>query len=196
MEIFSSSSFIVQRMPVRLFSSLPHRATLLLEIPVGESRRSWPIASRVQAVPDVRAWAFWGGRHLIRSHHQLPDGSMCAYLPVQGLYGVTPLYQIAGMCICWIAKCLYNQAFDRWPGLQHYGALEMRFRDRPDEFCGCGKRKLYGDCCRPVIEATPWRDLLLSTVGARMNYARTLRSQSRPAYPWSWSVLGESTALP
>lgn len=190
-EIFSSSSFVLQRIPVRLFSSLPHRATLVLEIPRCASRQAWPIASRVRMVPDVRAWAFWDGQSLIRSHHQLPDGSMCAYMPVQGLFGVTPLYQIVGMCICWIGKCLYNQAFDRWPGPQHYGPLEMRLRDRRDEFCGCGKKQRYAACCRTAIEAAPFRDLLAASFAARMTYGSLLRMQKRLAYPWSWSVLGE-----
>lgn len=195
-EIFSSSRFVVQRIPVRLFASLPHRATLVLEIPLCASRQAWPAASRVKFVPDVRAWAFWGGQRLIRSHHQLPDGSMCAYMPIQGLLGVTPLYQIAGMCICWIGKCLYNQAFDRWPGPQHYGALQMRLRDRPDEFCGCGKKQRYGACCRATVQAAPVRDLLMGALADRMTYGRLLRLQGRPAYSWSWSVLGGSTAEP
>lgn len=189
-EVFSSSSFIVQRIPVRLFSSLPHRATLVIEIPRCATRRKWTITSRVEVIPDIRAWAFWEENTLIRSHHQLFDGSMCAYIPVQGLLGVTPLHEIVGMCICWIGKCLYSQAFDRWPGPQHYGRLAMRFRDRPEEFCGCGGRLRYRSCCRAVVEATPMRELFMGSVAARMEYAGQLRRQNRPSYPWSWSVLG------
>lgn len=202
--IFSSSSFVVQSIPIRLFSSLPYRATLLLEIPRGERTRRVrpPLAgpsfdhpecgprARAQFVPDVRAWAFWGGQSLIRSHHQLADGSMCAYMPGQGLRGVTPLYQIAGMCICWVGKCLYNQAFDRWPGLQHYGSLAMRLRDRPHEFCGCGANRRYGCCHRPAVEAASMRELIMGSTFERMIYARELRWQYRPHYPWSWPVPG------
>lgn len=200
--VFSSSSFVVQSLPIQLFSSLPYRATLILEIPRCERTRRVrpPLAGpsfenpesanrpRAQFVPDVRAWAFWNGRDLIRSHHQLADGSMCAYMPGQGLLGVTHLYQIAGMCICWIAKCLCCQAFDRWPGPQHYGAFAMRLRDRPKEFCGCGGTRAYGCCHRAAVQATPIRDLLLASLGERMTYARELRWQNRLHYPWSWPV--------
>lgn len=202
--LFSSSGFVVQSIPIRLFSSLPYRATLLLEIPRCERTRRVrpPFAgpafdhpesgpgARAQFVPDVRAWALWGGQDLVRSHHQLADGSMCAYMPGQGLLGVTPLYQIAGMCICWIGKCLYNQAFDRWPGPQHYGGLAMRLRDRAGEFCGCGRERRYGCCHRSLIEATPWRELIAASMFDRITYARELRWQSRPHYEWSWAVPG------
>ena len=202
--IFSSSSFVVQSIPIRLFSSLPYRATLILEVPRGErNHRGRPPLpgpsfvhpecgprARSQFVPSVRAWAFWGGKTLIQSHHQLADGSMCAYMPGQGLLGVTPLYEIAGMCICWIAKCLYNQTFDRWPGPQHYGSLAMRIRDRPREFCGCGGSQQYGCCHRAAVEAAPLRELFMAAAFERMTYARELRWQGRLHYPWSWPVPG------
>lgn len=203
-EVFSSSSFVVQSVPVRLFASLPHTATLFLEIPRGERiRRVRPRLSgfslepsevsfgvRAQFVPDVRAWAFWSDQRLIRSHHQLADGSMCAYMPAQGLLGVTSLYDIAGMCICWIGKCLYYQAFDRWPGPQHYGGLVMRLRNRLDEFCGCGGRKRYGCCHRAQLQATPLRQLFEASILDRMTYAREVRWQNRPDYSWSWRLPG------
>jgi hypothetical protein len=188
--IFNSSSFVIQRIPIRLFSSLPYTASLVLEIPRVPFFPSPMRPLRAQSVPDVRAWAFWGDQRAIASHHQLPDGSMCAYFPDQGRLGVTRLYEIVGMCICWVAKCLCNQVFDRWPGPQHYGQLAMRLRDRPDEFCGCGRQQRYGQCHRAEVEATPFRDLLMASLGGNMMYARELRSQNRLHYAWSRQVPG------
>jgi hypothetical protein len=190
--IFSSSSFVVQSIPIRLFSSLPYRARLFLEIPRVPFflHPECDPRERARSVPDVRAWAFWGGQSLIRSHHQFPDGSMCAYMPFQGLLGAVPLHEIAGMCICWVGKCLYNQVFDCWPGPQHYGSLAMRLRDRPKEFCGCGANRRYEFCHRSAVERAPLRELFMQSMSDRMTYARDLRSQHRPQHSWSRSVPG------
>jgi len=201
--ISSSPSFVVTSLPVRLFRSLPFQAQLILEVPIGRRRIRPPLPGfsfenngefgnrvRVQAVPDVRAWAFWTNESPIRSHHQFPDGSICAYMPNQGLLGFRHLYEIVGMCITWIGKCVFDTVYDRWPGPQHYGPLAMRRRDRSDEYCGCGRSKRYADCCREWVRSAPIRDLLLAEAFGHMTYARELRWQSRPHYPWSSMVAG------
>lgn len=209
---FSSSDFGTIEIPVRLFESLPLRAKLFLEVPLSirsmpprprrgyahdadlneiefcfglegwvGSANAWCVGQ--QLVPDVRAWALWERGDLITSHHQNPDHSICAYMPAQGLLGMRSLLQIAGMCITWIGKVVHEQLLGFWPGPQHYGALQMRLRDRPREFCGCGKIARYAICCRPRVMATPARLLTHESLHSRLLYGWELRVQSRPVAP-------------
>jgi hypothetical protein len=193
---YSSSRFLGLSLPVGLFANLPFRARLEMEIPLFDRRqltrpfRPWtfPLMRMGPVVPDVRAWAFWtGGDHagsrLIRSHHQYPDLGICACMPEEWVLGVHSLRDYVAFCILWIAKSLHEREFGFYPGLQHYGPLARVRRNRPQEYCGCGKPQRYGVCCRDpdiaMSQYARWFDAWL----ARTVYLTDLAWQGRDARP-------------
>ena len=98
-------------------------------------------------VPPIRAWAWWADGIRVRSHHENPDTCICACKPED--WGLGRAFEDYIMyCACWVAKALHEKLLDRWPGAQHYPASTRLIRDRVDEYCGCGGRDLYDDCCR------------------------------------------------
>lgn len=193
--VSSSPSAAVVEIPVGLFRPLPFRAKLTLEIPLLPrellTRKFVPATSDTlirtpampSSVPDVRAWAKWGGGMLyggvITSHHQNPDGAICACMPGQWTLGVNQLVDYVGFCIVWIGKVLHEREIGFWPGKQHFGPLGRVRRNRPLEYCGCGGELRYKDCCEPRdSRSTPyklWHDAQLG----RWQYLAELRWQKR-----------------
>ena len=133
--------------PVRLFASLPYRAVLYLEISTSwdEWRVRYP--EKGLLVPPIRAWAWWTDGIRVRSHHENPDTCICACKSEDWGLG-RALEDYIMYCTCWIAKVLHERLLGRWPGAQHYPAWIRMTRNRVDEYCGCGKRALYRDCCK------------------------------------------------
>lgn len=196
--IARSSDTTVLDIPVGLFSGLPFRAALTLEIPTKDrdrltgSSHAVPWDSRMirafgpSPVPDVRAWARWATGPLagpsITSHHQNPDRAICACMPGQWTLGVNLLVDYVGMCVTWIGKVLHEREIGFWPGPQHYPAGSRMMRNRRDEFCGCGKRKKYRDCCLSAdLKLTPY-ELWWDSYLASTQYFSELTWQGRQTY--------------
>lgn len=171
-------------MQVQLFEELPLGARLLLEVPLAERTRLSRPSVLPTPVPDVRAWAVWEGGpshgRVVRSHHQNPEGAICACMPHEWLLGVHPLRDYAAFCVLWTAKLLHEQWFGRYPGQQHYHAFARVQRDRQDEYCGCGGMNSYAACCRESdrreATLTHWRNAKLASA----QYLRELAAQRRP----------------
>ena len=192
----SSSGFVHVGMPLTLFDSLPYRAHLLLEVPtLSRAERTSSVINPsgvrqlvMPLVPDVRAWAFWDDGIIARSHHQMPDLAICAAQPHDWMLGVHALYEYVDFCVLWLGKVLHQQFLGFWPGLQHYGRLAMRRRDRPSEYCGCGSTKRYGVCHRNTIQRMSLYDLHSEAMDGRLRYLAELRGQQRDAHPPGWQV--------
>lgn len=180
--LFSSSSCAVLEVPVGLFRTIPQRARLMLEIPLTE-RVHLTRSGRMNITPDVRAWATWngGGRreHRITSHHEMPDGCICACREGEWIRGVHPLVDYMGYCITWIGKVLHERTFGFWPGPQHFGPLARARRDRPHEYCGCGGHRRYGDCCRDTDFAKSAFERWTEQDASRRAYLSELAWQGR-----------------
>ena len=190
-----SPGFVLLSVPVGLFQTLPYRAHLLIEVP---SRTPPSLANGHMGgcVPDVRAWAVWNDGVLIQSHHKYPDRSICAAMPGQWVWGRDPLHVYAEWCMCWIAKTLYMQWFDTWPGLQHAGADVRLGRNKPDEYCGCGHTKLrYGACCMRRDAARSAYDRDQEAIRGRQLYLNELRTSGRvPSPPFTWAASADGAA--
>jgi hypothetical protein len=184
-----SPGFVLLSVPVGLFHTLPYRAHLVLEVPSGNPP-SLANAYRGGFVPDVRVWAVWNHGVLIQSHHKYPDRSICAAMPGQWVWGRDPLHVYAEWCMCWIAKTLYMQCFDTWPGLQHAGADVRLRRNKPEEYCGCGHTKLrYRACCMQRDAVRSAYELYRKAVRERQLYLDELRASGRVATPpFAWAV--------
>lgn len=196
--MFSSSSLVVIQIPVGLFRALPQRARLMLEIPlVGREHLSrhplpalpsslWRDPGIPNATPDVRAWATWDGellhRHAITSHHQNPDGSICACREGEWVRGAHPLVDYISYCITWIGKVLHEEEIGFWPGQQHCGPQARLRRNRPDEYCGCGEERRYRDCCMAADLATPGYQHWADQYNANRRYLSELYWQGRASH--------------
>jgi hypothetical protein len=136
--------------------------------------------------PDVRAWATWegGGQRddRIISHHQMPDGCICACREGEWIRGVHPLVDYIGYCITWIGKVLHEHEFGFWPGPQHFGPLTRARRDRPNEYCGCGSDRRYRDCCRDTDFAKSVFERWAEQYQARTAYLTELAWQGRASH--------------
>jgi hypothetical protein len=180
-------------LPVGLFRTLPFRAELLMEVPLVprlELRKG--LASSGGLVPDVRAWSRWsfglsGTNGLIASHHGYPDRSMCVCMAEEWHLGRDPLITYVDFCILWIARVLHECLIGFYPGLQHYGEKVRVERDRPDEFCGCGKALPYAACHRAADFAMPLVERARRHYSAQRAYRDELIWQGRtdelPAFP-------------
>lgn len=180
----SGSRMAIVHIPVGLFSTRSERAVVTLEVPLDVPR--FP-----PLVNDVRAWARWADGTLILSHHIYPDRSLCACMAPDWLggsrgdwvRGLDPLHELVGYCILWIAKVLHDHVYSRWPGPQHYPAAARLRRNRPDEYCGCGKRRLYRDCCMERDRRTPVGALVRAEARVRRDYLDALRARGRDPFP-------------
>jgi hypothetical protein len=89
-----------------------------------------------------------------------------------------------GYCATWIAKALHENLVGWWPGLQHCSAATRVERNRPYEFCGCGKSIQYRFCCRSKDLTTSWIRRNAERSAAELRYldeiARRSLSPQRP----------------
>lgn len=185
--VAKTERFAYLNIPIGLLRELPFRTRVTLEIPLlGRVHLSRP-GTMPTPVPDIRAWAVWDGGpnhgQLLLSHHKYPDHAICACMPAEWLLGRDALRDYVAFCALWAAKLLHEQLLDRYPGLQHYPAVDRVRRDRKDEYCGCGAARRYAACCRDVDQRTPpyvrWREARQ----ARDHYLRELAWQRRSAEP-------------
>jgi hypothetical protein len=143
--VHRSPSFMGLKVRVGLFHQLPYRTDVYFEVPVERPTDPGP-AVLSSFVPDVRVWAFWTDGILIQTFHQYPDRSACTYMQGEWIWGRDPIHDLVDWCVCWCAKVLHLQFFDRWPGPHHCSAHARFSRTKPDEYCGCGARKRYRSC--------------------------------------------------
>lgn len=188
-----SSNCLYMVVPVGLFRSLPHRAHLLVEIPIFHpDRLVWPrdrLGDPVVPVPDVRAWAFWDAGILITSHHTNPDLSICACMPGDWQWGVHPLYKYVELCMVWIGKTLHTQLVGRWPGIQHYSPTLCLQRNPTEEYCHCGTNRLWRDCHMDADRAGSAYERVVAEKRTHLIYLSRVRRQGRPAGPpISWGA--------
>jgi hypothetical protein len=184
----SSSRFAHIWLPVGLFSGLPFRAELLLEVPLVTRQELRRGVSGVQAsVPDVRAWARWrvGGKlgELIKSHHEYPDQSMCVCMPHQWRLGHSPLIHYVDFCVVWIGKALHEREVGFYPGPQHYPERVRVQRDRAGEYCGCGSSHRYRECHRAADHALTLVQRVQHHHAATQAYLAELEMQGRSKTP-------------
>ncbi|MHB2032906.1 MAG: hypothetical protein ACYCVE_05990 [Gemmatimonadaceae bacterium] len=191
----TSPRFVLAQIEIGLFENLPFRANLFLEIPVmpREQLRAddwWALPLNASAgllpmsvVPDMRAWSVWDGgpddHRLVRSHHIFPDESMCVCMPGEWQLERDPLVEYVDFCTIWIAKALHEREFGFYPGPQHYPARRRVERDRPNEYCGCGREKRYEVCCRRKDQALTVPQRLLDEMEGRLGYLRQLDAHQR-----------------
>jgi hypothetical protein len=184
--VASTEAVVHLNLPLGVVPELPIGARLTLEVPLmprERLRQTWAFSG----VPDVRAWAVWEGGpshgQLVVSHHQNPDQAICASMPGEWMLREHALHDYVAFCVLWVAKALHERLFGFYPGPQHYPAAMRVQRDRPDEFCGCGKQRRYRHCCRDRDRAQQpyalWREAHL----ARVLYMGELARQGRPAGP-------------
>ena len=181
--LFSSSSFAMIDVPIGLFPTLPFQARMTLEIPLVERTHFTRYPGRLNVTPDVRAWATWEGGNLhgrpILSHHQNPDGCVCACREWEWMLRVQPLVDYIGYCITWVGKVLHERELGFWPGPQHYGPMTRVRRNRPGEYCGCGKPRRYRDCCMASDLAKSEYERWFEQDEARRGYLNELAWQGR-----------------
>ncbi len=193
-----SSSFGLIRVPVGVFRSLPHRAHLFLEVPFDGPYSVPPfgpydciVASYRSYVPDVRAWALWEDGTIPRAFHGYPDGSMCAHMPSDWIWGRDPLHKLVDWCVVWLGKVLYLEFFDHWPGPHHCSANVRVKRSRPDDYCGCGGTDdmRWRDChMAEDLGRSPY-DLLMEEERGRTGYLWELQRRGwDPRPPWDRGV--------
>lgn len=106
---------------------------------------------------SVRSWAFWAAAVAFPEwigprHTNFPDGSICAFEPLDGVWVFgDPIVHLLDIYSVWALRHLYLREFGRWPGHQsiHF-AGERLLELRGDEHCGCSNGdRLYADCCMP-----------------------------------------------
>jgi hypothetical protein len=180
-------------LPVGLFATLAFRAELLLQVPLvsrPELRKGLPSSGGL--VPDVRAWSRWsfgnpGVEDLITSHHGYPDQSMCVCMTDEWHLRRDRLIMYVDFCILWIARALHEHLVGFYPGLQHYGEKVRVERDRPNEFCGCGRALPYAACHRNSDLAMSLVERARRHHNAQRAYREELiwqgRSDDAPAFP-------------
>lgn len=192
--LHSSNPRIILVVPARIFSSINYPVHFLVESDIASWRAHHYRRSGV-FVPDVRAWAFAEPGFLIRSHHQYPDGSICAHMPGQWIATRDALVDLIDWYVCWVAKTLYSARLGRWPGPQHCSSFTRVVRDRPEEFCGCGHDLRYADCCRARdLEGTLY-DHFHEECRVRKLYLQEVEGRGLECFPpihWPRSRIKES----
>jgi hypothetical protein len=202
----SHSRFALLSTTVGLLQTNHISARLYLELPMWPWERATRVDSefgKSQAIierrerafvpmpPPVRAWAFWQGGVVhglpVRSHHENPDGSICACMAHEWIRGVHRVLDYAAFCTSWIAKVLYEREFNRYPGTQHLPPWIRLERLRLDEKCGCGKTAVYRSCCWNQDRRLTKQLLARVRAENAETYFRHLKAQGRPFWP-----LGES----
>jgi hypothetical protein len=141
-----SSRFALLSVPTQVLSSLEVPVWLVLDVPLVGPFDPGQADPHIPFVPDVRAWAVFGDGILLRSYHEYPDGSICAYMRGQWILGRDSLHEFVDWCTLWVAKTLHLKIFDTWPGPQHCSPLVMVQRNRPNEYCHCGSSRRWKDC--------------------------------------------------
>ena len=179
----SSTNFDIFTLRLGLFYDLPYRARLFLEVPDLSLARQYPPS----IIPPVRAWAFWDlGPETglqITSHHENPDGSICACMPEDWIRGRDLIVDYVNFCVCWIAKTLHDQLIGFYPGLQHLPEYLRRRRNRPGEFCGCSAPRRYRDCHRDADLRLDEGDLCEQRRETNRRYFAQLGAQRRLSNP-------------
>jgi len=104
----------------------------------------WPIDPSA----DVMSWSWWADGIWIGPRHTYPNGSICSFEThdrtwVRGK-GPQPLFDLHAL---WVVRQMYLRAYGRWPGQQRiHTPIGRLLEQRPDELCGCGSTKRYGNC--------------------------------------------------
>lgn len=199
----SSSTCQILSLTFGLFESQPIRARLFLEVPRLVGRTQLVVGQKYASlygetgtrkgfrilIPQIRAWAFSAnGAFLglpITSHHQYSDGSMCVCMPFQWIRGRDLIIDYVNFCVCWVAKALHEDVIGHYPGLQHLPAHIRRHRDRALEFCGCGSRRRYAECCRKSDRLFSDTELLEHRLASDRLYKSELAWQRRFIHPLS-----------
>lgn len=200
--VASTSSFVVARIAVGLFAAMDIQASIYFEIP----RSPWDGPTcpwRVKTgpyefdyehgppvtfarVPPIRSYARWLGGPAhgmpVVSHHEYPDGSMCACMPFDWIRGRDRLLDYAAFCTLWVAKALHDRELDSYPGPQHTQPW-VRVQRSLQEFCGCGKQARYADCCWEEDHRLTPAELEEMRASVHAGYFAALRQQRRARYP-------------
>ena len=124
-------------------------------------------------IPPFRAWGFWSNLEWIGPRHtNFPDGSICAFDPMDGTWQVgDPIVELLDIYTLWAVRQLHLRVYGRWPGAQSVPHVHERLEEfRDHELCGCafGAAKTYAECCKP-------RDLKRSRIHEAIKF--TLWSQ-------------------
>lgn len=118
----------------------------------GVSRKAYILTAILGSPPFfVRSWAFWDNHQWIGPRHtNFNDGSICSYEPTDGTWRPgESLVDLLNLHTLWIARHLHLEMFGFWPGRQVMHFRYERLSELPpNELCGCGSSKSYGDCCR------------------------------------------------
>jgi hypothetical protein len=104
-------------------------------------------------------------------------------MPDEWRLGRDPLIRYVDFCIVWIGKALHERELKRYPGTQHYGETVRVERDRPDEFCGCGSERLYGDCHREADRALGVLQRYQQHYAAERGYLAEIEVMGRSSMP-------------
>jgi hypothetical protein len=181
----SSSGTELLVLKIALFGSLPFRAVLGLEVP--SKTPKWLAESPVGYAPFVRAWAWWSDGSSVHAPHVYPDEAMCVCREEDWKIGVQTAHDYADFCVCWIAKALHLRLLGRWPGPQHMPEGARIVRNRPDDFCGCGRFKRYKNCHMRVDFRMPRARLLLDRKRGEDAYLHEIQRRAlavtRPPFP-------------
>jgi hypothetical protein len=110
----------------------------------------------------VRAWGYWRDtivsvRWIGPRHTNYPDGSVCAFDPLDGTWRFgDPIVALLDLYTVWAFRHLHLEILHRWPGAQSvFHPYERRIEFDPSEICGCGSGRTYGECCAPKDDARP-----------------------------------------
>jgi hypothetical protein len=190
----NSSNSILLEVPIGLFSSLPFRATLVLELPtsgrawlreVGPElpRSGWARLCRLRSVPYIRIWSYWSNGLLVSAAHQYPDLSACYSMHGEWVFGTNSIEDVVAFGTCWTAKKLHEDLLGRWPGRQHLGAIVRRTCSRETDLCGCGSEKQWKDCHRDEDLARNYFELEREQRAADLDYKRALSELGLPSGP-------------
>lgn len=129
----------------------------------------------------VKSWAFWsygciGYQWIGPRHTNFPDGSVCAFEPLDGTWVMgEPLVALFDLYSLWALRHLYLQQFGRWPGPQALAHPYERIMElREDELCGCGTyHKRYGECCSQ-------KDQSLNKISVAVNFLAQVNPEREP----------------
>ena len=106
----------------------------------------------------VQSWGFWNGCAWIGPRHtNLPDGSICAFNPLDGSWKHgDSILALLDIYVVWAVRHLHLLRFGRWPGAQvAHLKYERLTEQRTGELCGCGSLKSsYAECCMSKDMAT------------------------------------------
>jgi hypothetical protein len=179
----ASSTLSYLAIPVRPFSDLPHRATLIAELPrhIPDWLRADP--ERLGAAPQARVWATWSDGLRVRCFHAYPDRSACTHMPGEWRLLRDPLMDLVSYSVCWLGAALFLHATRFWPGPQHTPTYMRVRRDVREEYCGCSRHASYETCCRDVDLAEPSDHLLREVYLAERCYRRETARRAWPPNP-------------